>query len=102
MAAPQSAQSLPAQTPNSSAPIATISGEVEGLVDSLGKPITGSLQALMAYITPSWRYLMGTFVQRTTSVNARYATSAEATYNQAQIQDLIDQVSALSKVVGQS
>jgi hypothetical protein len=102
MAAPLSAQSLPAQTPNNSAAIATVEGEVEGLYDSLGKPITGSLQALFAYVTPSWRYLFGTFVKRSSSVPATYTSNAEATYNQAQIQDLIDQVSALSKAVGQS
>jgi hypothetical protein len=102
MAAPLSAQALPAQTPNNSAPIATISGEVEGLLDSLGKPITGSLQALMAYVTPSWRYLFGTFVQRSSAVSSTYSDVAAATYNQTQVQKLIDQVSALSKTVGQS
>lgn len=102
MAAPLSAQQLPAQTPNSSAAIATISGEVEGLSDSLGKPITGSLQTLMAYITPSWRYLMGTFVQRSSAVPANYSDTASATYNAGQIQDIIDQLAAISKVVGQS
>jgi hypothetical protein len=102
MAAPLSAQQLPAQTPNNSAPIATVEGEVEGLSDSLGKPITGSLQALFAYVTPSWRYLFGTFVQRSAAVNATYSDVAAAAYDQTQVQRLIDQVSALSKTVGQS
>lgn len=101
MAAPLSAQQLPAQTPNNSAAIATVEGEVVGLSDSLGKPITGSLQALFAYVTPSWRYLFGTFVQRTAGVNSRYSDTASATYNATQLQDLIDQVASLSQAVGQ-
>ena len=60
-----------------------------------------SLQALMAYVTPSWRYLFGTFVQRSASVNANYTDTAAATYSAAQLQDLIDQVATLSSVVGQ-
>jgi hypothetical protein len=98
---PQSAQNLPTQTPNTSAPIATISGEVEGLMDSLGKPITGTLQTLMAYVTPSWRYLFGTFVTRSATVSKTYSDTAQAAYSQSQVQTLIDQVAAISKVVGQ-
>jgi hypothetical protein len=98
---PTSANSLPTQTPNTSAPIATFSGEVEGLMDSLGKPVTGTLQTLMAYVTPSWRYLFGTFIVRSKSVSSAYTDTASATYSQTQIQTLIDQVAALSKVVGQ-
>lgn len=103
MAAPLSAQNLPSQTPNTSAPIATVEGEVEGLYDSTGKPITGTLQALFAYVTPAWRYLFGTFVVRSMTVDKTYGTGAlaAATYSQPQVQALIDQVAALSKVVGQ-
>lgn len=101
MAAPLSAQQLPAQTPNNSAAIATVEGEAIGLFDSLGKPITGSLQALFAYVTPSWRYLFGTFVQRSSAVPANYSDTASATYNAGQLQDVIDQLAAISKVVGQ-
>jgi hypothetical protein len=98
---PSSANALPTQTPNTSAAIATISGEVFGLQDSQGKPVTGTLQTLMAYVTPSWRYLFGTFVTRSAAVSASYSDSAAATYDQTQVQKLIDQVAALSKVVGQ-
>jgi hypothetical protein len=99
---PSSAKALPTQTPNTSAPIAVFGGEdVEGLYDSTGKPVTGRLQHLMAYVTPSWRYLFGTFVVRTAAVNATYSDTAAAAYNQAQLQKLIDQVAALSRVVGQ-
>jgi len=72
-----------------------------GLMDSLGKPITGSLQTLFAYITPSWRYLIGTFVVKTSSVSASFSQTAGATYSQSQMQALITQVEALSKAVGQ-
>ena len=102
MTAPQSAQQLPTQTPNTSAPIATFGGEdVQGLYDSAGKPVTGTLQTLMAYVTPSWRYLFGTFVTRSATVSKTYSDTAGATYSPSQVQSLIDQVAALSKVVGQ-
>ena len=100
MAAPKSANKLPQQTPNASAPIATISGAVEGLMDSTGKPVTGSLQTLMAYVTPAWRYLFGTFVTRSSAVNANYTDTASTTYDAAQLQALINQVAALSAAVG--
>ncbi len=101
MSTPASAQNLPTQTPNTSAPIATVEGEVEGLYDSLGKPITGGLQALFAYVTPAWRYLFGTFVVRSSAVSATYSDTADAAYSQSQLQSLIDQVAALSQAVGQ-
>jgi hypothetical protein len=98
---PTSAQELPTQTPNTSSPIATFGGDdVMGLYDSLGKPITGSLQVMMAYVTPAWRYLFGTFIVRSASVSASYSDTAQAAYNQTQLQNLIDQVAALSKAVG--
>jgi len=97
---PNSGNTLPSQTPNSSAPIATVEGPVEGLYDSLGKPITGSLQALFAYVTPAWRYLFGTFVQRSNTVSASFSQTAGASYSQSDQQALIAQVEALSKVVG--
>ena len=73
------------------------------LFDSTGKPVTGKLQVMMAYVTPAWRYLFGTFVVRSTTVSATYGDGvlAAATYSQSQVQSLIDQVAALSKVVGQ-
>ena len=104
MAAPASAQNLPSQTPNTSAPIASFGEEeVMGLYDGQGKPVTGTLQAMFAYVTPAWRYLFGTFVVRSTTVSKTYGDGvlAAATYSQSQVQSLIDQVAALSKVVGQ-
>ena len=95
MAAPSSAQKLPQQTPNTSSPIAEINQEVEGLLDSSGKPITGTL-SLVARVTSSWRYLFGTFVQRSASVNPTFSLTADVGYSQAQIQALSDQVAALS------
>lgn len=101
MAAPTSANQLPAQTPNSSAPIAVIDAfEPEGLYDSLGKPITGTLQSFFAKVTPAWRYLFGTFVQRAAGVDSAFTQSAGTTYSQTSQQALIDQVAALSKAVG--
>lgn len=101
MAAPSSAQKLPQQTPNTSSPIAEINQEVEGLLDSSGKPITGTL-SLVARVTSSWRYLFGTFVQRSASVNPTFSLTADVGYSQAQIQALSDQVAALSAAVGKS
>jgi len=102
MSAPASAKVLPSQTPNSSSPIASFGGEdVTGLYDSTGKPVTGTLQTMMAYVTPAWRYLFGTFVTRSAAVSSTYSDTASATYDQAQVQKLMNQVAALSKVVGQ-
>lgn len=94
-------QKLPAQTPNTSAPIAEINQDVEGLMDSQGKPVTGTLN-LVARVTASWRYLFGTFVQRSASVNPTFSLTANVGYSQAQIQALADQVAALSAAVGKT
>ena len=100
---PSSAQELPKQTPNTSAPIAQVTDLApEGLFDSLGKPITGTLQAFVAYVTPSWRYLLGTFVQKSSSVDPNYSATAGGAYSQSVMQGLIDQVAALSAQVGKS
>jgi|SRR5579859_432477 len=101
MGAPAGQNTLPAQTSNTSAPIATFGGDdVDGLYDSLGKPITGKIQSLMAYVTPSWRYFFGTFVTRSSAVSS-YSDTASTTYDPTQLQKLMNQVTALSKVVGQ-
>lgn len=102
MSAPNSAQGLPSQMPNTSQPIVAISQDVGGqLFDSLGKPIIGVL-TLSGRVTMAWRYLFGTFVQRSSSVNPDFTLTASNTYSQSQIQSLIDQVESLSQVVGKS
>ena len=94
---------LPAQTPNSSAPIAEVQGlEPVGLFDSTGKPVTGTLQAFFAYVTPAWRYLFGTFAQTTSAIDPNFTLSASATYSQTQMQTLADQVALLSKQLGKT
>ena len=104
MSAPSSAQELPQQTPNTSSPIAQAEVDVAAsgpLLDSLGKPVTGTL-TITAAVTATWRYLFGTFVQRSASVNPTFSLTADVGYSQAQIQALSDQVAALSAAVGKS
>jgi hypothetical protein len=94
------AQPLPLATPNSSSPIASITQDVsEQLTDSTGKPVQGTL-TLSATVTAAWRYLFGTFVQRSPSVSTTFTLTAGAAYSQTQLQALIAQVQALSKAVG--
>jgi hypothetical protein len=99
--ATQGAQPLPLATPNSSSPIASISQEIEGIMDSTGKPVTGML-TLSATVTSAWRYLFGTFVQRSATVSPTFSLTAGASYSQTQMQALMAQVEALSKIVGSS
>lgn len=101
MSVPTSAKALPRQTPNTSAPIGQVDQDLaEGaLYDGLGKPVTGHL-TLYVQLTAAWRYLFGTFVQRSSSVNPNFTLTAGAAYSQSQLQTLIAQVEALSKVVG--
>jgi len=103
MAGATSANKLPAQTPNTSAPIATVSEtEPTGLFDSTGKPITGMLPTLMAYVTPSWRYLFGTFAQTSKAISPTFSLTADKTYSQQQLQQLADQVALLSAQLGRT
>lgn len=102
MSAPQSAQPLPSQTPNNSAPIAYIHEEdVTGLVDSLGKPVSGKLE-LVGYITQAWRYLMGTFAQTSTAINPNFTLTISNPPTQAQVEALVAQVQLLSKQLGRT
>ena len=96
------ANQLPLQTPNTSQPIA--SGEVDvtengSLVDSRGNAVTGLLNVALP-VTAAWRYLFGTFIQRSNSVSPTFTLTAGIAYSQTQMQTLIAQVEALSKVVG--
>jgi hypothetical protein len=99
MPGPTSAAQLPMQLPNTSQPIAEIDTPVQGLLDSQGKPVTGQLR-VSAIVTQAWRYLFGTFVQRSSSVPPTFTLTAGAAYSQTDTQTLIDQVEALSKAVG--
>jgi hypothetical protein len=96
------AQSLPLATPNSATPIAQ--GEVDAatdgtLVDEQGKPITGTLNIALS-VTAAWRYLFGTFVQRSPSISTTFSLTAGVSYDQPTLQALIAQVELLSKAVG--
>ena len=103
MAGATSANQLPAQTPNSSAPLAVIDDfEPVGLFDSTGKPITGTIAAVFAYVTPAWRYLFGTFATTTSAIDPNFSLSAGTTYSQSQLQELADQVALLSKQLGRT
>lgn len=106
MSAPQSAQSLPMQLGNASGPLASVQAivPIEGqLMDSLGKPVTGTLKLrLQAYISQQWRYLMGQFAQKSPSISRSFSLKADVGYSQAQMQALADQVALLSQQVGGS
>ena len=101
MAAPLSAQQLPAQTPNTSAPLATAELLLQGgeLLDSLGKPITGSLK-VTSYVTAAWRYLFGTFAQTSTEINPDFTLAVSNPPTQAQVEALVAQVALLSAQLG--
>ena len=100
MPSPTSAQQLPSQTPNNSAPIAlgklVLGGE---LTDSRGGAVVGTVE-LFSYVTAAWRYLFGTFAQTTTAVNPNFSLTAGSAYSQSQLQQLADQVALLSKQLG--
>jgi hypothetical protein len=101
MAAPTSAAQLPAQTPNTSAPIAIANVTLVGgeLLDGSGKPVTGSLQ-FFSYVTSAWRYLFGTFAQTSAQIDPNFSLTASAGYSQSQMQMLADQVALLSAQLG--
>lgn len=96
MPAPQSAQQLPAQTPNSSAPIAfgqiQLSGE---LTDGQGKAVSGTLQ-FFSSVTAAWRYLFGTFAQTSGEITTPYTLAVSNPPTQAEVQALVAQVALLS------
>lgn len=100
MSAPLSAQKLPAQTPNTSAPIASAQITLAGqLLDSMGKPVTGTLSVISA-VTAAWRYLFGTFAQTSSAINPNFTLTASGSYSQSQMQTLANQVALLSKQLG--
>jgi len=107
MSAPKSAQQLPAQTPNSNAPISL--GTIDLVGNELtvtqnpgtGFTVTGQLQ-LFSYVTAAWRYLFGTFAQTSSAVDPTFSLTADVGCSQAQMQQLADQVALLSKQLGRS
>jgi hypothetical protein len=100
--ATQGANPLPLATPNSSVPIGTVNQDIGGqLMDSTGKPVTGTL-SLNVLVSVAWRYLFGTFVQRSNTISPTFTLTAGVSYSQTQMQALITQVEALSAVVGSS
>jgi len=102
MPAPSSAKPLPAQTPNSSAPIASGAIELGGeLKDSLGKPVTGRV-IFFASVTEAWRYLFGTFAQTTSDINPNFSLSVSNPPTQAEVEALVVQVQLLSKQLGRT
>jgi hypothetical protein len=102
MSAPSGAKPLPAQTPNSSAPIASGSIELTGeLKDSLGKAVTGRV-SFFAGVTEAWRYLFGTFAQTSSAINPNFTLAVSNPPTQAQVQALVAQVALLSKQLGRT
>ena len=107
MAAPLSAQQLPAQTPNNNSPIAL--GNVQLVGNELivtqnpggGFTVTGQL-SLFSYVTAAWRYLFGTFAQTSSAIRPDFSLTAGPPYSQTDMQKLIVQVALLSKQVGRS
>jgi hypothetical protein len=102
MPAPSGAKPLPAQTPNSSAPLAFGQVEIAGeLKDSQGRAITGKLQ-MFSYVTEAWRYLFGTFAQTSAGIDPNWTTSVSNPPTQAQVQAIVAQVQLLSKQLGRT
>ena len=93
MAAPTSAQSLPLQTPNTSAPI--ISVDVDG-------PKDGGTVHVDGYVTAAWRYIFGLFALKTNAVSPTWTQAVSNPPTQAQVQAIVAQVTLLSKQLGQS
>lgn len=102
MAAPQSAQQLPTQTPNTSTPLANASVTLAGeLTDAQGKPVRGTL-TVTSFVTASWRYLFGTFAQTSAGINPNFTLAVSNPPTQAQVEALVTQVALLSKQLGRS
>ena len=103
LASPKSAQELPSGLPNANQPITEVSYDLQpgDLADSTGKPVTGKLK-LSAKITKPWQYMFGQFAQRSSAVDPNYSQTVGATYSQTEVQNLADQVAALSAAVGAS
>jgi len=102
MAAPLSAQKLPQQTPNNSAPLAEAQLVLAGeLTDGQGRPVAGTL-SVTSYVTAAWRYLFGTFAQTSPGINPNFTLSVSNPPTQAQVQALVAQVALLSKQLGRT
>jgi hypothetical protein len=102
MSAPQSAQPLPPQTPNTSAPLAFGQVQLSGeLLDSTGKPVSGTLK-IFSSVTAAWRYLFGTFAQTSASINPNFTLAVSNPPTQAQVEALVAQVALLSKQLGRT
>lgn len=98
MSGPISAQVLPKQLPNSSAPIALVEGEVT-LYDDERKPVSGHV-SLSGIVTLAWRYFFGLFAQTTTLISPTFSQTISNPPTQAEVQALSDQVSLLSAQIG--
>jgi hypothetical protein len=102
MSAPQSAQPLPSQTPNTSAPLAFGQVQLSGeLLDSTGKPVSGTLK-IFSSVTAAWRYLFGTFAQTSQGINPNFTLAVSNPPTQAQVEALVAQVALLSKQLGRT
>lgn len=92
MAGPTSAQPLPKQLLNSSAPLTNVEVEFPD----------GSRRTFDGMLTQAWRYIFGLFVQSSTSVSPTWTQSVSNPPTQAEIQAIVAQVVAISKVVGRA
>ena len=93
MGAPSSAQTLPKQTPNTSAPIVDTEVNV---------PREGGLVRVVGLVTPAWRYLFGLFALKTTVIDPGWTQSVSNPPTQAEVQAIVAQVELLSQSLGRS
>ena len=93
MAAPTSAQTLPKQTPNTSAPI--IDQDVPIAQGATTIHVTG-------YVTSAWRYIFGLFALKTAAIDPAWTQTVSNPPTQAEVQAIVTQVQLLSQAVGRS
>ncbi len=93
MSAPTSAQPLPKQTPNTSAPIVDL---------DVTTPKEGATLHISGLVTPAWRYLFGLFALTTPKIDPNWTVSVSNPPTQAQVQAIAAQVKLLSAALGRS
>lgn len=92
MAAPTSAQTLPKQTPNTSAPIIDVDVTLPD----------GQTIHISAPVTTAWRYIFGLFALKTTAIDPTWTQTVSNPPTQAQVQAIVAQVELISAALGQA
>ena len=93
MGAPSSAQALPKQTPNTSAPI---------IDQDVAIPQGATTIHVTGYVTSAWRYIFGLFALKTTVISPTWTQSVSNPPTQAEVEAIVTQVKLLSQSLGRS